>query len=59
MTAAKFNQYSTSMVIGGTYSGQIVIWDLRAKSIPVLRSGMASGGHAHPVYSLGLFVILI
>lgn len=42
------------MIIGGTYSGQIVIWDLRAKSIPVLRSGMASGGHAHPVFSLNV-----
>lgn len=54
VTAAKFNQYSNSVIVGGTYSGQIVLWDLRAKSIPVQRSGMASGGHAHPVYSLAI-----
>jgi dynein intermediate chain len=39
-------------VIGGTYSGQIVLWDTRAKSLPVLKTPLSAGGHTHPVYSL-------
>jgi len=54
ITVAKFNQHSSHIVVGGTYSGQVVVWDLRAKSTPVQRSGMAGGGHAHPVYSLSI-----
>jgi len=54
ITVAKFNQHSSHIVVGGTYSGQVVVWDLRAKSTPVQRSGMAGGGHAHPVYSLAI-----
>jgi len=50
ITAAKFNQYANSMVIGGTYSGQVLMWDLRATSSPVQRSGIAGG----PLYSLDI-----
>ena len=42
------------MIIGGLYSGQVALWDLRAKSVPVLRSGLTSGGHAHPIYSVAV-----
>jgi dynein intermediate chain len=54
VTSAKFNPFSSTMVVGGLYSGQIVLWDIRTKTVPVMRSGMSSGGHAHPIYSLAV-----
>lgn len=42
----------SSFCIGGTYSGEIVLWDLRAKTTPVQHSMLSSSGHTHPVYSM-------
>ncbi|GBG24376.1 Cytoplasmic dynein 1 intermediate chain 2 [Hondaea fermentalgiana] len=50
--AACFHPYSANLVIGGTYSGQIVLWDMRAKSVPVQRSLLSPESHTHPVYSM-------
>jgi dynein intermediate chain len=37
--------FSPSVVIGGTYSGQIVLWDMRSRhNQPVLRSPLSSIG---------------
>ncbi|KAG2224343.1 hypothetical protein INT45_006743 [Circinella minor] len=47
-----FSKFHPNYVIGGTYSGQIVLWDTRAKSLPVLKTPLSAGGHTHPVYSL-------
>lgn len=48
------NPFDSNMVIGGTYSGQIVIWDLRQKNgQPVRRTSLAAlDGHSHPVFCL-------
>eukprot|EP00357_Protocruzia_adherens_P032167 CAMPEP_0115015212 /NCGR_PEP_ID=MMETSP0216-20121206/26607_1 /TAXON_ID=223996 /ORGANISM="Protocruzia adherens, Strain Boccale" /LENGTH=612 /DNA_ID=CAMNT_0002385235 /DNA_START=118 /DNA_END=1953 /DNA_ORIENTATION=+ len=54
VTAACFHTFQGNLVIGGTYSGQIVLWDLRARNIPVQRTALSSNGHSHPVYSLAL-----
>jgi dynein intermediate chain len=54
VTSAKFNPFASSVIVGGTYSGQLILWDVRTKSIPVQKSGMASG-HAHPIFSLGMY----
>ncbi|CAO3658598.1 unnamed protein product [Umbelopsis vinacea] len=50
--AVKFSSFHPNYVIGGTYSGQIVLWDTRAKSLPVLKTPLSAGGHTHPIYSL-------
>jgi len=50
---ARFHDQDPHLLIGGTYSGQIVVWDLRAKSLPVQRSQLSAKCHNHPVYSLG------
>ncbi|KAJ2964819.1 hypothetical protein NQZ79_g365 [Umbelopsis isabellina] len=50
--AVKFSDFHPNYIIGGTYSGQIVLWDTRAKSLPVLKTPLSAGGHTHPVYSL-------
>ncbi|KAI8324921.1 WD40-repeat-containing domain protein [Choanephora cucurbitarum] len=47
-----FSKFHPNYVIGGTYSGQIVLWDTRAKSLPVLKTPLSAGGHTHPVYSI-------
>ncbi|CAG8492537.1 17708_t:CDS:10 [Acaulospora morrowiae] len=47
-----FSEFHPTLVIGGTYSGQIVLWDMRAKSLPVLKTPLSSNGHTHPVYSM-------
>lgn len=46
--------FSPTVVIGGTYSGQIVLWDMRANNQPVMRSPISSVGHTHPVYCLNV-----
>ncbi|OMJ13411.1 Cytoplasmic dynein 1 intermediate chain 2 [Smittium culicis] len=42
------------MVIGSTYSGQIMVWDTRTKLFPVLKTLPGAHGHTQPVYSLKL-----
>ncbi|KAJ3184802.1 hypothetical protein HDU85_001481 [Gaertneriomyces sp. JEL0708] len=54
VTSAVFSPFHSNLVIGGTYSGQIVIWDTRAKSLPVLRTPLSAAGHTHPVYSMSI-----
>ncbi|UYV83841.1 DYNC1I2, partial [Cordylochernes scorpioides] len=50
---ARFAKFHPNLVIGGTYSGQICIWDNRyPKHTPVQRSPLSSLAHTHPVYCL-------
>ncbi|PWY98078.1 WD40 repeat-like protein [Testicularia cyperi] len=49
-----FSPFHPNLVIGGTYSGQILIWDTRARSLPVLKTPLSAAGHTHPVYGLKL-----
>ncbi|XP_055840972.1 cytoplasmic dynein 1 intermediate chain isoform X7 [Episyrphus balteatus] len=47
---AKFNQ---NLILGGTYSGQIVLWDNRVqKRTPIQRTPLSATAHTHPVYCL-------
>lgn len=47
-----FDPDDTNLLFGGTYSGQVVVWDVRASSnLPVRRTALG-GTHTHPVYSL-------
>ncbi|KAJ3000737.1 hypothetical protein HDV02_003539 [Globomyces sp. JEL0801] len=49
---AKFSPFHPSLIVGGTYSGHISIWDTRAKNTPILSTSLSSPGHSHPVYSI-------
>lgn len=51
---AQFSRFHATMVVGGTYSGQLVLWDTRAKAMPVQRTPLSAVGHTHPVYSLSI-----
>ncbi|XP_055942233.1 cytoplasmic dynein 1 intermediate chain 2-like isoform X1 [Argiope bruennichi] len=55
VTTACFAKYHPNLVIGGTYSGQIVLWDNRSnKRTPVQRSPLSAIAHTHPVYSISM-----
>jgi dynein intermediate chain len=49
---ACFNRFDAQKVVGATYSGQIVVWDMRSKSSPVYRTSLTAAAHTHPVFSL-------
>ncbi|GAM20377.1 hypothetical protein SAMD00019534_035520 [Acytostelium subglobosum LB1] len=49
-----FSRFHHTLIVGGTYSGQIVVWDTRSKSTPVQRTPLSSIGHTHPVYSMSV-----
>ena len=49
-----FDEFSPTLVVGGTYSGQIVLWDTRAKTTPIQHTPLSSVGHTHPVYSMDI-----
>eukprot|EP00463_Aulacantha_scolymantha_P000376 TRINITY_DN1226_c0_g1_i1.p1 TRINITY_DN1226_c0_g1~~TRINITY_DN1226_c0_g1_i1.p1 ORF type:complete len:399 (+),score=66.84 TRINITY_DN1226_c0_g1_i1:57-1199(+) len=48
---AQFHPSNTKLIVGGCRSGQVVIWDTRAKRTPVDRTSL-SRGHTYPVYAL-------
>nr|XP_015927022.1 cytoplasmic dynein 1 intermediate chain 2 isoform X1 [Parasteatoda tepidariorum] len=48
-----FAKFHPNLVLGGTYSGQIVLWDNRSsKRTPVQRSPLSAAAHTHPVYCI-------
>jgi dynein intermediate chain, cytosolic len=54
VTASTFNKFDHNLVISGTYSGQIVVWDLRTKSHPIQRTPLMAESHTHPVYCVSI-----
>ncbi|EOR04762.1 Cytoplasmic dynein 1 intermediate chain 1 [Wallemia ichthyophaga EXF-994] len=50
--SATFSPFHANLIFGGTYSGQILLWDTRAKQTPVLRTPLSATGHTHPVYDM-------
>ncbi|XP_013381208.1 cytoplasmic dynein 1 intermediate chain 2 isoform X2 [Lingula anatina] len=50
-----FARFHPNLVIGGTYSGQIVLWDNRSnKRTPVQRTPLSAVAHTHPVYCVNV-----
>ncbi|OLL21904.1 Cytoplasmic dynein 1 intermediate chain 2, partial [Neolecta irregularis DAH-3] len=49
---ASFSPFHPNLVVGGAYSGQILLWDTRVKTNPVLKTPLGGGGHTHPVYGV-------
>lgn len=55
-----FHPHHPSLILGGTYSGQLCLWDTRTRhqrtGEPVQKTPLTGGrtGHAHPVYSLAV-----
>lgn len=52
---AKFHPFYPNLVVGGSYSGQVLLWDTRARShSPVQQTSLTGAGHSHPIYSLSI-----
>ncbi|XP_057708050.1 dynein, cytoplasmic 1, intermediate chain 2a isoform X1 [Corythoichthys intestinalis] len=50
-----FSKFHPNVVVGGTYSGQIVLWDNRSnKRTPVQRTPLSAAAHTHPVYCVNV-----
>nr|GAT42947.1 predicted protein [Mycena chlorophos] len=47
-----FSPFHSNLIFGGTYSGQILLWDNRSKHLPVLKTPLSAAGHTHPVYAI-------
>ncbi|EEB09929.1 dynein intermediate chain, cytosolic, putative [Pediculus humanus corporis] len=55
VTIANFARFHPNLILGGTYSGQIVLWDNRVhKRTPIQRTPLCSAAHTHPVYCLNV-----
>lgn len=55
VTSACFAKFNPHLVVGGTYSGQIVLWDNRSsKRTPVQRTSLSAVAHTHPVYCVNV-----
>nr|CAH8857917.1 unnamed protein product [Trichobilharzia regenti] len=55
VTSASLSRFHPNIVVAGTYSGQIVLWDSRVlKRTPVQRSPLTSWAHTHPVFAITL-----
>ncbi|XP_053483004.1 dynein, cytoplasmic 1, intermediate chain 2a isoform X6 [Ictalurus furcatus] len=53
--SAAFVKFHPNLVVGGTYSGQIVLWDNRSnKRTPVQRTPLSAAAHTHPVYCVNV-----
>ncbi|XP_029845278.1 cytoplasmic dynein 1 intermediate chain 2 isoform X4 [Ixodes scapularis] len=51
VVSACFAKFHPNLIIGGTYSGQIALWDNRNnRRTPVQRSPLSAAAHTHPVY---------
>ncbi|XP_073236075.1 cytoplasmic dynein 1 intermediate chain 2-like isoform X1 [Porites lutea] len=50
-----FAKFHPNLIVGGTYSGQIVLWDNRSsKKTPVQRTPLSATAHTHPVYCVNV-----
>ncbi|NXJ51581.1 DC1I1 protein, partial [Spizaetus tyrannus] len=50
-----FARFHPNLAVGGTYSGQIVLWDNRShRRTPVQRTPLSAAAHTHPVYCVNV-----
>ncbi|XP_072269013.1 cytoplasmic dynein 1 intermediate chain 1 isoform X3 [Pyxicephalus adspersus] len=50
-----FARFHPNLLIGGTYSGQIVLWDNRShRRTPVQRTPLSAAAHTHPIYCVNV-----
>jgi len=54
ITSVIFHKFNPKLIIGGTYTGQILIWDTRGKTLPVMKTQPGGKFHAYPIYCLSV-----
>lgn len=53
--STSFARFHPNLILGGTYSGQIVLWDNRVqKRTPIQRTPLSASAHTHPVYCMSV-----
>ncbi|KAF4088548.1 hypothetical protein AMELA_G00083930 [Ameiurus melas] len=53
--SAGFARFHPNLIVGGTYSGQIALWDNRNhRRTPVQRTPLSAAAHTHPVSSINV-----
>lgn len=60
--SAKFAKFHPNLILGGTYSGQIVLWDNRVqKRTPIQRTPLSAAAHTvgGNVYCFDAFVAIL
>jgi len=51
---AKFSPFHPNLIIGGAYSGQVLLWDTRMRAAPVQKTPLTGSGHTHPIYAVDI-----
>lgn len=52
---AKFSPFHPNLIVGGAYSGQVLLWDTRSRNpAPVQKTPLTGSGHTHPVYAIDM-----
>lgn len=55
---ARFSPFHPNLIVGGSYSGQVLLWDTRQAraggGAPVLKTPLTGSGHTHPIYSINI-----
>lgn len=51
-TSACFHQGNPKYIVAGTYTGQILVYDIRVGASPVLKSPSSTKQHSLPIYSI-------
>jgi dynein intermediate chain len=52
---AKFSPFHPNLIVGGAYSGQVLLWDTRSRNpAPVQKTPLTGSGHTHPVYAVDM-----
>jgi len=54
VTSAIMHPFQNNLVVGGTYSGYLVVWDLKVGKTPVQKTPLSSQAHSHPIYCLSV-----
>lgn len=57
LLTAKFSPFHPNLIFGGSYSGQVLLWDTRLRGPHAVQKTPLTGmgtGHTHPVYSLNI-----
>lgn len=49
-----FSPFHPNYIIGGSYSGQVMLWDTRANSEAVLKTPLTGKGHTYPITGLDI-----
>eukprot|EP00759_Apiculatamorpha_spiralis_P054521 PhF_6_TR6959/c0_g1_i2/m.10262/K10415/DYNC1I, DNCI; dynein intermediate chain, cytosolic len=54
VTQVQYCQFRANLVIGGTYTGQVVLWDTRKGESPVITTPVLKETHTNPVFGMNM-----